>query len=113
MDRDSDRQKSFTRRTAVLATGKLSLLGLLMGRMYYLQVLESDQYQILAEENRINMRLLAPPRGGRTPKEAGLKLMRPAVRPKRSPLLTIKLDNRKYESWKTFLNNAYWSVDLK
>ena len=63
MDRDSDRQKSFTRRTAVLATGKLSLLGLLMGRMYYLQVLESDQYQILAEENRINMRLLAPPRG--------------------------------------------------
>ena len=63
MDRDSDRQKSFTRRAAVLATGKLSLLGLLMGRMYYLQVLESDQYQILAEENRINMRLLAPPRG--------------------------------------------------
>jgi len=52
-------------------------------------------------------------KGGRTPKEAGLKLMRPAVRPKRSPLLALKLDNRKYESWKTFLNNAYWSVDLK
>ncbi len=52
-------------------------------------------------------------KGGRTPKEAGLKLLKPAVRPKRSPLLALKLDNRKYESWKTFLNNAYWSVDLK
>ncbi|MDP6709300.1 MAG: penicillin-binding protein 2 [Alphaproteobacteria bacterium] len=63
MDRDVDRQKTFTRRTAMLAAGKLSLLGLLMGRMYYLQVVESNQYQILAEENRINLRLLAPPRG--------------------------------------------------
>ena len=35
------------------------------------------------------------------------------VRPKRSPLLAIKLGNPKYESWKTFLDNAYWSVDLK
>ena len=52
-------------------------------------------------------------KGGRTPKEARLRLMRPPVRPKRSPLLAMKLDNRKYESWKTFLNNAYWSVDLK
>ncbi len=63
MDRDTERQKTFTRRTAIVAAGKLSLLGLLMGRMYYLQVVESSQYQILAEENRINLRLLAPPRG--------------------------------------------------
>lgn len=52
-------------------------------------------------------------KGGRTPKEAGLKLVRPPVRPKRSPLLTIKLGNPKYSSWKTFLDSAYWSVDLK
>jgi 5-methylcytosine-specific restriction endonuclease McrA len=52
-------------------------------------------------------------KGGRTPKEAGLKLIRPPVRPKRSPLLTIKLGNPKYASWKTFIDNAYWSVDLK
>jgi 5-methylcytosine-specific restriction endonuclease McrA len=52
-------------------------------------------------------------KGGRTPKEAGMKLVRPPVRPKRSPLLTIKLGNPKYASWKTFLDNAYWSVDLK
>jgi 5-methylcytosine-specific restriction endonuclease McrA len=52
-------------------------------------------------------------KGGRTPQEAGLKLFKKPVRPKRSPLLTIKLGNPKYASWKTFLDNAYWSVDLK
>lgn len=52
-------------------------------------------------------------KGGRTPLEAGMKLFKKPVRPKRSPLLTIKLGNPKYASWKTFLDNAYWSVDLK
>jgi 5-methylcytosine-specific restriction endonuclease McrA len=52
-------------------------------------------------------------KGGRTPHEAGMKLYRAPVRPKRSPLLAIKLGNPKYASWKTFLDAAYWSVDLK
>ncbi len=52
-------------------------------------------------------------KGGRTPTEARMKLIKPPVRPKRSPLLTMKLGNPKYESWKTFLNSAYWSVDLQ
>ena len=52
-------------------------------------------------------------KGGRTPQEAGMKLIKKPVRPKRSPILTIKLGNPKYASWKTFLDNAYWSVDLK
>lgn len=64
MDRkDADRQKAFTRRALALGGMKLGLFSLLVGRMYYLQVVESDQYQMLAEENRINLRLLAPPRG--------------------------------------------------
>lgn len=52
-------------------------------------------------------------KGGRTPQEANMQLVRAPVRPKRSPLLSVKLGNPKYESWKTFLDNAYWSVDLK
>lgn len=52
-------------------------------------------------------------KGGRTPQEAHMQLIRQPVKPKRSPLLSIKLGNPKYESWKTFLDNAYWSVDLK
>src|SRR3990172_8329008 len=51
------------RRVALLAGGKMVLLSALVGRMYYLQVLESDRYTVLAEENRINLRLLPPPRG--------------------------------------------------
>ncbi|MHC8510113.1 MAG: penicillin-binding protein 2 [Rhodospirillales bacterium] len=63
MNRDSDRQKLFTRRVAVLGAGKAALLTALSGRMYYLQVVQSERYATLAEENRINFRLLAPPRG--------------------------------------------------
>ncbi|SVA68629.1 uncharacterized protein METZ01_LOCUS121483, partial [marine metagenome] len=48
MERNGNRHKVFTRRAILLAGGKLSLAAILMGRMYYLQVLESDQYQMLA-----------------------------------------------------------------
>lgn len=52
-------------------------------------------------------------KGGRTPQEAGMKLIRKPVKPKRSPLLAMKLGNPKYASWKSFVDAAYWSVDLK
>ena len=52
-------------------------------------------------------------KGGRTPQEAHMKLIRQPVKPKRSPLLSVKLDNPKYQSWKTFVDSAYWTVDLK
>ncbi len=52
-------------------------------------------------------------KGGRTPHEAGLKLVRAPVRPKRSPMLTLRLGQEKYASWKQFLDHAYWSVELK
>ncbi|MBT4934390.1 MAG: penicillin-binding protein 2 [Rhodospirillaceae bacterium] len=63
MHRDSERHKQFSRRTAILAGGKAVLLSALVGRMYYLQVVEADRYKTLAEDNRISFRLLAPPRG--------------------------------------------------
>ena len=63
MLRDNDRQKMFNRRTAILAGGKVALLSALVARMYYLQVIESERYQTLAEDNRISLRLLPPPRG--------------------------------------------------
>jgi len=52
-------------------------------------------------------------KGGRTPKEANMHLIRKPEKPKRSPMLNLKLTNRKYQTWKTFLDNAYWSVELK
>lgn len=63
MDRSSDRARLLTRRAALLGAGQLGLFGLLVGRMYYLQVVEAERYRVLAEENRINIRLLPPPRG--------------------------------------------------
>jgi 5-methylcytosine-specific restriction endonuclease McrA len=52
-------------------------------------------------------------KGGRTPKQAHMSLIRRPEKPKRSPLLNLKLTHQKYRSWKTFLDNAYWSVELK
>ena len=52
-------------------------------------------------------------KGGRTPKQAHMTLIRKPEKPKRSPLLNLKLTHKKYQSWKTFLDNAYWSVELK
>ena len=63
MKRESSRSKMLTRRALILAGGKLALFGSLAGRLYYLQVAQSNRYAMLADENRINIRLLAPPRG--------------------------------------------------
>jgi len=52
-------------------------------------------------------------KGGRTPKQAHMSLIRKPEKPKRSPLLNLKLTHSKYQSWRTFLDNAYWSVELK
>lgn len=63
MKRENPRTRIFNRRSALLLGGQFALFGVLAGRMYYLQVIESEKYKVLADENRINMRLLAPPRG--------------------------------------------------
>ena len=63
MRRDAQRQKLFSRRAAILAGAQASVLAALTARMYQLQILEADRYLVLADENRINLRLLAPMRG--------------------------------------------------
>jgi penicillin-binding protein 2 len=63
MPRDTQQHKSLTRRAAILAGGQVLLASALAGRLYQLQVLEKDRYRVMADENRINLRLLVPPRG--------------------------------------------------
>ena len=63
MQGEIGRAKHFTRRAIILGGVQTLLLAGLAGRMYQLQVLESDRYKTLADENRINMQLLPPPRG--------------------------------------------------
>ncbi len=64
----SDREKEASRRTisrrGLLIGGlQLSVAGTLMWRLRDMQLNQSEQFRLLAEENRINLRLLPPTRG--------------------------------------------------
>ncbi len=60
---DGERSGLFTRRTLLLGGAQAVLLSALAGRLYQLQVLDTQRFATLAEENRINLRLLPPSRG--------------------------------------------------
>ena len=63
MEMDGDRYRNLSRRAFFLAGGQAVFMAALMGRMYQLQILESDQYQLMADRNRIDLRLISPLRG--------------------------------------------------
>ena len=52
-------------------------------------------------------------KGGRTPQQAHMRLIAKPRRPRRSPVLTVKLTDSRYASWKQFLDFAYWNVELR
>ncbi len=49
-------------------------------------------------------------KGGRTPKEARMKLVGRPVKPNGNPILVLKMGNPKYESWRTWLNGVHWDL---
>jgi len=51
-------------------------------------------------------------KGGRTPGQANMKLIVKPTKPKRNPVVHMHLTHQRYRSWKQFLDNAYWSVEL-
>ena len=51
-------------------------------------------------------------KGNRLPEEAGMHLSRPPARPRWHPLARVRLRTRRYEIWRSFLDAAYWNVDL-
>jgi penicillin-binding protein 2 len=63
LQREIQRYRRFSRRAMILAGGQVTLLGLLTGRLWQLQIVDSSRYKTLSDENRINLRLVAPPRG--------------------------------------------------
>ncbi len=52
-------------------------------------------------------------KGGRTPKQAHMHLIRKPVKPKRNPAVSVTLSDDRYASWRQFLDAAYWDVELK
>ncbi len=54
-------------------------------------------------------------KGGRTPKQAGLKLRRKPARPQWTPFVNLMLANARYKEWRPFLNvvdASYWNTEL-
>jgi len=56
-------QRRITRRALFLAGAQAAFVGALALRMRFLQVEQADEFRLLADENRINIRLIPPPRG--------------------------------------------------
>ncbi len=52
-------------------------------------------------------------KGGRTPEQAAMALIAMPKKPRRSPVINLKLGSSKYRCWQQFLDHAYWSVELK
>jgi CRISPR/Cas system Type II protein with McrA/HNH and RuvC-like nuclease domain len=54
-------------------------------------------------------------KGGRTPAEAGMRLLRQPFRPQWTPFLVETFSRRRYAEWRPFLNGvdaAYWNAEL-
>ncbi|MGR4000724.1 MAG: penicillin-binding protein 2 [Alphaproteobacteria bacterium] len=63
--REAERKQGarFTRRILLLSSAQLALASILGARLYKIQVLDSEKYKLLAEQNRVSLRLIAAPRG--------------------------------------------------
>ena len=51
-------------------------------------------------------------KGGRTPSQANMKLIRQPYKPSTCESQRVRIGLAQYESWKSFLDKAYWSVEL-
>ena len=60
---DIDPRRVFTRRVLGLGAVQLGVLGLLGARLYQVQVVQGRQFALLAKNNRVSSRLVAPQRG--------------------------------------------------
>jgi 5-methylcytosine-specific restriction endonuclease McrA len=51
-------------------------------------------------------------KGNRTPQEAGMRLIRKPKKPRWRPFLQVNISMPYPESWKHFIDIAYWNVEL-
>lgn len=55
--------RKLSRRALIVGGAQAGFMGILALRMRYMQVEEADKFRLLAEENRVNIRLIPPARG--------------------------------------------------
>ncbi|MFA4994460.1 MAG: penicillin-binding protein 2 [Bdellovibrionales bacterium] len=63
MPSNTEKSHVFSRRAILVGGAQAALFSLLAGRLYYLQAIEGGEYRKMAEENRISLRVITPPRG--------------------------------------------------
>lgn len=61
--RKREQDPDITRRSLILLYVAFGAFALLLGRLYWLQVVESDRYRNLSENNRLRLRTVRAPRG--------------------------------------------------
>jgi penicillin-binding protein 2 len=63
MKKEKDQAKVFTRRAFMIVTIQGAILGVLGARLAWLQLAQGSRYKTLSDQNRINLKILAPSRG--------------------------------------------------
>lgn len=63
MNKNNEKKRVLFRRTIVVLLFNLVAFGIIISRLYFLQVYEADKYSTMSDENRISTRFLVPPRG--------------------------------------------------
>lgn len=63
MSNETNRRRLFQRRSFILGAGKVALFSVLTGRLYYLQFVRGQEFQVMADNNRIKIVLTSPERG--------------------------------------------------
>jgi 5-methylcytosine-specific restriction endonuclease McrA len=51
-------------------------------------------------------------KGGRTPRQASMQLIQKPFKPLHCEARKLRIGPIQYKSWKSFLQNAYWSIEL-
>ncbi len=60
---DADNVRVFSRRAIIVAGLQVTFLGALGARLAWLQLFQGQKYRVLSDNNRINVRIVPPPRG--------------------------------------------------
>jgi penicillin-binding protein 2 len=63
LEKESDRAEGFSRRAFIVGAFQAGFIAVLGGRLAWLQMVEGNKYKVLAEQNRINLKMMAPARG--------------------------------------------------
>jgi penicillin-binding protein 2 len=63
MAKKEENEVTIGRRSVMLGLGGIGVFGVLASRLYYLQVVEAENYKVLSDQNRFNFNIVMPERG--------------------------------------------------